>query len=252
MCVALINVNYLDSPGGEAYYFRCLLGIRYLSPSCDSKQYTQWEEMQLLQKPSVQFLKIMQIRCRTGCSTPKIARPACVHHTKSNSQSLKKKKMAQRSLLFHFPLYTFGQGNCFIRCLYGAQPNGLGVSVCTVSAQIINKNCPGWDHTRGWCQIQEQTPELWRSQLQFYLLSNTSFCGRAKISEGCLLQSTAEVIKPDRFIPIEESGSYSFVINKLQNLDLFHALPHTHRFIQIHQPRQHLSRWLPFNQGFIG
>lgn len=140
-------------------------------------------------------------------------------------------------------LCTFGQGTLFMRCLHGAQPKGRVPQCHSASAQPVNKHCSGWDHTRG----QKLSPDLWRSRLKLYLLSYTSFSGRAKVPEGGFLQSSTERTKQNRFIPVQESGPYTFVVNKLQNVDIFHALPHTCKFIQTHQPCQHLSRWLPFN-----
>lgn len=59
----------------------------------------------------------MQIRCRTGCSTPKIARPACVHHTKSNSQSLKKKKNGTEITAISFSPLHIWAGELFHQML---------------------------------------------------------------------------------------------------------------------------------------
>lgn len=180
-------------------------------------------KMQLPREPSVWCLRTIQIECRTGCATPQIAQPSFLHHTKSDSQSLHTQQHRDHCE-FIFPLH-----------IWAGDPAHEMLAWCpakqchTASAQPVNKHCSGWDHTRG----QKQSPDLWRSKLKLYLLSYTSFCGRVEVPKGCYLQSITEIMKQNRFIPVEESGPYTFAVNKLQNLDIFHALPHTCKFIKL-------------------
>lgn len=179
--------------------------------------------------------------CYTTNSTARLPAPHKVWLTKLAHTA------AQRSLQVRFASAHLGRGPYSWDAYSMPSRRGHEPWCHSASAKPVNKHCSGWDHTRGQCSTQKQSPDLRRSKLKFYLLSYTSFCCRAEVPKGCFLQSTTEIMKQDRFIPVQESGPYTFIVNKLQNLDIFHALPHTCKFIQIHQACQHLSRWLPFN-----
>lgn len=141
------------------------------------------------------------------CTTNSIARLPAPHSLTHRACTHSSTEITVSS----FSLCTFGQRTLFMRCLHDAQPKGHEPRCHTASAQPANKHCSGWDHTRG----QKQSPDLWRSKLKLYLLSYTSFCGRAQVPKGCFLKNTTEITKQNRFIPVQESGPYTFVVNKL-------------------------------------
>lgn len=88
---------------------------------------------------------------------------------------------AQRSLQVHFPSAHLGRGPFSWDADMVPSQRGCELQYHSSSAQPVNQHCSGWDHAGG----QKQSPDLWRSKFKLYLLSYTSFCGRAEVPRGC-------------------------------------------------------------------